>query len=87
MDPPLRTLAVRDEWFTDSIDLGAKDKEAIEQQQGKWTVEIPEMRGRRKNDVDRIKAFLSRTVDRARLASAQRSLNLDKAGALSEESS
>ena len=61
-------LAIRPEWFTDSIDLGAKDKEAIEQQQGKWIVEIPEMRGRRKNDVDRIKAFLSRTVDRARLA-------------------
>jgi predicted P-loop ATPase len=64
----LSILALRPEWFTDSIDLGAKDKEAIEQQQGKWIVEIPEMRGRRKNDVDRIKAFLSRTVDRARLA-------------------
>ena len=68
MDPPLRTLAVRDEWFTDSIDLGAKDKQAIEQTQGKWIVEIPEMRGRRKNDVDRTKAFMSRAADRARLA-------------------
>jgi hypothetical protein len=64
----LSILAIRSEWFTDSIDLGAKDKEAIEQQQGKWIAEIPEMRGRRKNDVDRIKAFLSRTTDRARLA-------------------
>jgi predicted P-loop ATPase len=64
----LRTLAVCDEWFTDSIDLGAKDKEAIEQTQGKWIVEIPEMRGRRRNDVDRIKAFMSRAADRARLA-------------------
>jgi predicted P-loop ATPase len=64
----LATLATRPEWFTDSIDLGAKDKEAIEQQQGKWIVEIPEMRGRRRNDADRIKAFLSRSIDRARLA-------------------
>jgi predicted P-loop ATPase len=64
----LSILALQPEWFTDRIDLGAKDKEAIEQQQGKWIVEIPEMRGRRKNDVDRIKAFLSRAVDRARLA-------------------
>jgi predicted P-loop ATPase len=64
----LSVLAIKPEWFSDSIDLGAKDKEAIEQQQGKWIVEIPEMRGRRKNDVDRIKAFLSRTIDRARLA-------------------
>jgi predicted P-loop ATPase len=61
-------LAVCPEWFTDSIDLGAKDKEAIEQLAGKWIVEIAELRGRRKNDIDRIKAFLSRRCDRARLA-------------------
>jgi len=64
----LSILALRPEWFTDSINLGAKDKEAIEQLQGKWIGEIPEMRGRRKNDVDSIKAFLSRTTDRARLS-------------------
>jgi hypothetical protein len=62
----LATLAVRPEWFTDSIDLGAKDKEAIEQLQGKWIVEIAELHGRRKNDIDRIKTFLSRTSDRVR---------------------
>jgi hypothetical protein len=64
----LSRLAVREEWFTDSIDLGASDKLAIEQLQGIWIVEFPEMRGRRKNDVDRVKAFLSKKIDRARLA-------------------
>ena len=64
----LAVLAVRPDWFTDSIDLGAKDKEAIEQLDGKWIVEIAELRGHRRNDIDRIKAFLSRQCDRARLA-------------------
>jgi predicted P-loop ATPase len=63
----LATLAVAPDWFSDSIDLGMKDKEIIEQMQGKWIAEIPELRGRR-NEVDRIKAFLSRQHDRARLA-------------------
>jgi predicted P-loop ATPase len=63
----LAILARRPEWFTDSVDLGMKDKEVIEQMRGKWIAEVPELRGRR-NEVDRIKAFLSRQQDRARLA-------------------
>ncbi len=63
----LAILARRPEWFTDSVDLGMNDKEAIEQMRGKWIAEVPELRGR-KRDVDRIKAFLSRQHDRARLA-------------------
>ena len=62
----LAVLAVRPDWFTDSLDLGAKDKVAIEQTQGKWIVELGEMRGRRRNDVDQIKGFISRQRDRAR---------------------
>jgi len=57
----LATLARRPEWFTDSVDLGMKDKEVIEQMRGKWIAEVPELRGRR-NEVDRIKAFLSRST-------------------------
>jgi predicted P-loop ATPase len=46
----LATLAVKPEWFTDSIDMGATDKEAIEQLQGKWIVEVAELKGRGKRD-------------------------------------
>jgi predicted P-loop ATPase len=60
-------LAVRPEWFTDSIDLGVDDKKMIEQTAGRWIIEIPELRGRR-GDVDRIKAFLSRAEDSSRLS-------------------
>jgi predicted P-loop ATPase len=63
----LAILARRPEWFTDSVDLGMNDKEVIEQMRGKWIAEVPELRGS-KRDVDRIKAFLSRQHDRARLA-------------------
>jgi hypothetical protein len=63
----LATLAVRPEWFSDSIDLGSKDRETIEQTAGVWIGEMPELRGRQ-NEVDRQKAFLSRQWDRARLA-------------------
>lgn len=63
----LAILARRPEWFTDSVDLGMNDKEVIEQMRGKWVAEVPELRGS-KREVDRIKAFLSRQHDRARLA-------------------
>ena len=63
----LEILAVKPEWFTDSLHLGADAKVVIEQTQGVWIVEFPEMTGIRK-DVERIKAFASQRVDRSRLA-------------------
>ncbi len=63
----LRVLASND-WFTDSITLGASAKEMIEQMSGKWIGENSELGGAGKSDVDMIKAQLSRVTDRARLA-------------------
>ena len=45
-----------------------KDKEVIEQLQGKWIVEIAELGGMRKAEVEHVKALASRTCDRARLS-------------------
>lgn len=58
------------EWFTDQVALGADSKAMIESTQGKWLAEIPELKavGR---EWARIKAQLSTTADRARLAYAQ----------------
>jgi hypothetical protein len=64
----LEILAVRPEWFTDSVSLRARDKEAIEQLQGKWIIEVPELVGKTEAAVEHIKSFLSRNTDRARLA-------------------
>jgi len=54
--------------FSDQTILGVHDKEQQELMQGKWLYEIADLRGIRTADVDHIKAFASRTVDRARLA-------------------
>lgn len=64
----IRALCPSDEWFTDSLHLDASSKEAIENLTGKWIVEVQELAGMGKRDVERLKAFLSRPTDRARLA-------------------
>ena len=63
-----RTLAIKDDWFTDNLDMGASAKEVIENTAGKWIVEAAELSGMAKRDLERVKAFYSRTTDSARLA-------------------
>lgn len=64
----LKLLAVDEDWFLDDLPLGASSKEMIEQMTGKWIVEIADLHKRGRPDVNRVKAQLSRTEDRARLA-------------------
>lgn len=58
-------------WFTD--DVGDLHKGTIENMKGKWIGEIGELTQYRKAEVDHIKAFLSRQVDRMREAYGKRS--------------
>lgn len=56
-------------WFSDSLSLAdTRDKTAAEKLQGVWIMEIGEMQGTRKADVDVMKGFLSRQVDEYRAA-------------------
>jgi hypothetical protein len=64
----LRVLAVRDEWFLDDLEIGTDSKKTIEQTHGKLIVEISELNGLGRREVEKVKAQLSRTHDRARLA-------------------
>jgi hypothetical protein len=64
----LAVLAGNGEWFTDSLPLGADDKKVIETLKGRWIVEAAELQGLRKGDVEHLKAFLSRRIDRGRPA-------------------
>jgi hypothetical protein len=64
----LRLLARNDDWFTDTMPLGARDKEVIEHLAGRWIVENSELNGIKHQQVEEIKAFLSRQIDRARMA-------------------
>jgi hypothetical protein len=55
------------EWFTDSV-KSFEGKEAEELIQGKWIVEIAELQGFNRVDVNRIKQFLSKEDDQYREA-------------------
>lgn len=59
-------------WFTE-LDGDFEDaKQMVEIMQGAWLLEIPELSGFQKADVRHIKAFISRTTDKVRLAYARR---------------
>jgi len=60
----LKVLA-GEEWFTDELaEIGSKD--AAQQMRGTWVIEIAELDAISRAEVSRIKAFLTRTVDRYR---------------------
>ncbi len=55
------------EWFSDSLNLSdMNDKTAAEKLQGYWIIEIGELAGMKKADLDKVKAFISRTDDKYR---------------------
>jgi Virulence-associated protein E len=60
----LRALCPDPEWFTDNFSFNHKSgREDITQSQGKWIIEIPELSGMTKSDVEHMKAMLSRQRD------------------------
>jgi predicted P-loop ATPase len=60
----LRTLA-GDDFFTDDIaELGSKD--SVMQTRGVWIIELSELDAMGKSEISRVKAFMSRQVDRIR---------------------
>jgi len=61
----IKTLA--GQWFGDNIN-SFKGKEAVEAMMGVWIVELSELEAFGKSEIEGIKSFISRTVDRARLA-------------------
>jgi predicted P-loop ATPase len=71
----LAVLARNPAWFADNFSLNCSAKEALEQLQGKWIVELAEMRGMRKADVDALKAFIASCRDRARPAYGRHSID------------
>ena len=63
----IRTLA-GDDWYSDSLTIGAGPKDTIEQTQGSLLIEFSELDGIQKRDVNKIKAMVSRQEDTARKA-------------------
>ncbi|HEY2230547.1 MAG TPA: virulence-associated E family protein, partial [Xanthobacteraceae bacterium] len=52
--------------FSDQTILGQRDKEQQELVAGVWLYEIPELAGMPKAEIEKVKAFITRTHDRAR---------------------
>jgi hypothetical protein len=61
--------------FSDQTILTASDKEQQELVRGIWVYEIAELTGMKKTEVEKIKAFASRTHDRARPAYGRRRID------------
>ena len=63
------------EWFSDQTLLGLSDREQQEAVSGIWLYEIADLAGHNKAEVERTKAFASRTHDRARPAYGRRRID------------
>lgn len=65
-----KSTAVRhlagDAWFSDAH-INIKDKDAVLSLQAHWIIELGELSGMRKADVDSLKEFISRTTDKIRV--------------------
>lgn len=64
----LAALAVRSGWFSDGLYLGSDTKRQLETTNGRWILEASDLDGMKKAEVDSLKAWLSRSVDRARMS-------------------
>ena len=61
------------EWYSDSLNISdMNDKTAAEKLQGYWIMEIGELAGMRKADLDKVKAFISRQDDKYRASFGRR---------------
>lgn len=50
-------------WFSDDLQLNLKSQQLIEATLGKWIVEASDLAGKRKTEIEQLKAMLSRQVD------------------------
>lgn len=61
------------QWYSDSLSLSdMNDKTAAEKLQGFWMLEIGELAGMKKADIDKVKAFISRQDDKYRASFGRR---------------
>lgn len=71
----LKALCPNSDWFSDDLPLNIDAKQMIERTLGKWIIEASDLAGKRKAEIEQLKATLSRQVDGpARLAYARVSI-------------
>jgi predicted P-loop ATPase len=60
----LRMLAIRDEWFSDSLPHSLESKDARAHLAGRWLVEMSEIAQFRRSEIETVKSYLSCQVDK-----------------------
>lgn len=65
------------DWFSDSFS-GIQGREAVEQLQGVWILEIGELAGVKKAEVEATKHFIAKQIDRFRVAYGKRTDNFPR---------
>ena len=74
----LRTLAVNDDWFSDSLPHNLENKDARAHLAGKWIVELSELSQFRGSSVETLKSFLSCQVDKFRPAYGRNDISVPR---------
>jgi predicted P-loop ATPase len=64
----IRLLCADENWFTDGVTLNMETKELIEATSGRWIIEAAELSRLSGAEAEHVRALLSRTTDRARMA-------------------
>jgi predicted P-loop ATPase len=59
----LRALCPKDEWFSDDLPLHVDAKGVMERTEGKWIIEASDLAGKKKADIEHLKALMSRQID------------------------
>lgn len=62
----LRTLATREDWFSDSLPHNLESKDAREHLAGRWLIEMSEIAQFRRSEIETVKSYLSCAVDKYR---------------------
>lgn len=59
----VQALCPNPAWFSDDLPLNVKSQQLIEATLGKWIVEASDLAGKRKTEIEQLKAMMSRQVD------------------------
>jgi predicted P-loop ATPase len=76
----LLVLAGSPEFFSDQTIIGTSDQQQQERLRGKWVYEVADLAGLKRTEVEQVKAFASRTHDRARPAYGRAQVDLPRRG-------
>ncbi|MGH7297928.1 MAG: VapE domain-containing protein, partial [Polyangiaceae bacterium] len=71
-----RELVPNPTWWTDQLPADLSDKDASQNLRGVWDMELPELVSKKRSDIDSVKAFLSRLVDRYRPSFGRRTISV-----------